>query len=152
MVKRDGKLQPATWKEAFAAIADKVNGLDGKKIGAIVGDLADCEAMTVLKDLMAALGSPNIDCRQDGSKLTAEPRSSYLFNTTIQGIEDADFCLLVGTNPRLEASLVNARLRKRHRMGGFTVARVGEPADLTYPVVELGAGAQDAFRDRRRQP
>ena len=142
MVKRGGKLQPASWREAFEAIASKLDGLDGQKIGAIVGDLADCEAMVALKDLMAALGSPNIDCRQDGSKLTSEPRSSYLFNTTIAGIEDADFCLLIGTNPRFEASLVNARLRKRHRMGGFTVARIGSPADLTYPVVELGAGAQ----------
>ena len=142
MVKRDGKLRPASWREAFEAIAAKVNGLDGQKIGAVVGDLADCEAMTVLKDLMEALGSPHIDCRQDGSKLTAETRSAYLFNTTIAGIEDADFCILIGTNPRLEASLVNARLRKRHRQGGFTVARVGEPADLTYPVTELGAGGQ----------
>ena len=142
MVKRDGKLQPASWREAFEAIASKVKGLDGKKIGAVVGDLADCEAMTVLKDLMEALGSPNIDCRQDGLKVTNEPRGGYLFNTTISGIEESDFCLLIGTNPRLEASLVNARLRKRHRMGGFTVARVGEPADLTYPVTELGGGGQ----------
>ena len=142
MIKRDGKLQPATWREAFAAIASKLDGLDGKKIGAIIGDLVDCESMTVLKDLMEALGSSNIDCRQDGSKLTDETRSAYLFNTTIAGIEEADFCLLIGSNPRFEASLVNARLRKRHRQGGFTVARVGEPADLTYPVTELGAGAQ----------
>ena len=142
MVKRDGKLQPASWREAFEAIAEKTKDADGQKIGAIVGDLVDCEAMTALKDLMTALGSPHIDCRQDGSKLTAEPRSSYLFNTTIAGIEEADFCLLIGTNPRIEAALVNARLRKRHRQGGFTVARVGEPADLTYPVTELGAGGQ----------
>ncbi|MEM8949208.1 MAG: NADH-quinone oxidoreductase subunit NuoG, partial [Pseudomonadota bacterium] len=142
MVKKDDKLQPVSWREAFKAIASKLDGLDGKKIGAIVGDLADCEAMTVLKDLMESIGSPNIDCRQNGSKLTSEPRSSYLFNTTIAGIEEADFCLLVGTNPRFEAPLINARLRKRHRMGGFTVARVGPPADLTYPVTELGAGAQ----------
>jgi NADH-quinone oxidoreductase subunit G len=142
MAKKDGKLQPVTWREAFEAIAAKTKGLDGKKMGAIVGDLVDCEAMTVLKDLMDALGSPHIDCRQDGSKLTSEPRSAYLFNTTIAGIEEADFCLLIGTNPRLEASLVNARLRKRQRMGGFTVARVGEPADLTYPVTELGGGGQ----------
>lgn len=142
MVKRDGKLQPASWKDAFGAIAAKLDGLDGKRIGAMVGDLADCEAMTVLKDLMAALGSPHLDCRQDGSKLTSEPRCSYLFNTTIAGIEEADFCLLIGTNPRFEASLINARLRKRHRQGGFTVARVGKPADLTYPVTELGAGGQ----------
>jgi NADH-quinone oxidoreductase subunit G len=141
MIKRDGKLQPASWRDAFATIAARVNGLDGDRIGAIVGDLADCEAMVALKDLMAALGSPNIDARQDGSKLSDGPRCSYLFNTTIAGIEDADFCLLIGTNPRFEASLVNARLRKRQRRGGFTVARVGAVADLTYPVLELGAGA-----------
>ncbi len=142
MVKQDGKLQPTDWRTAFEAIASKVKGLDGDKIGAIIGDLADCEAMVVLKDLMAALGSPHIDARQDGSKLSDEPRCSYLFNTTIAGIEEADFCLLIGTNPRFEASLVNARLRKRQLMGGFTVARVGQPTDLTYPVTELGAGAQ----------
>ena len=67
-------------------------------------------------------------------------RCSYLFNTTIAGIEQADLCLLIGTNPRFEASLVNVRLRKRWRQGGFTVARIGPPADLTYPVIELGAG------------
>ena len=67
-------------------------------------------------------------------------RCSYLFNTTIAGIEQADVCLLIGTNPRFEASLVNVRLRKRWRQGGFTVARIGPPADLTYPVTELGAG------------
>ncbi len=142
MIKQDGKLQPTDWRTAFQTIAAKVKGLDGDKMGAIVGDLADCEAMVVLKDLMTALGSPHIDARQDGARLSDEPRCSYLFNTTIAGIEEADFCLLIGTNPRFEASLVNARLRKRHRQGGFKVARVGEPADLTYPVIELGAGGQ----------
>jgi NADH-quinone oxidoreductase subunit G len=89
---------------------------------------------------MGRLESPHLDCRQDGAKLDARARCSYLFNTTIAGIEQADLCLLIGTNPRLEASLVNVRLRKRWRQGGFTVARLGPPADLTYPVVELGAG------------
>ena len=98
--------------------------------------------MVVLKDLMAALESPHLDCRQDGAKLDRGPRCGYLFNTTIAGIEQADLCLLIGTNPRFEASLINARLRKRWRQGGFTVARVGPVADLTYPVLELGAGPQ----------
>jgi NADH-quinone oxidoreductase subunit G len=89
---------------------------------------------------MARLESPHLDCRQDGAKLDPAARSGYLFNTTIAGIEQADLCLLIGTNPRLEASLVNVRLRKRWRQGGFTAARIGPPADLTYPVVELGAG------------
>jgi NADH-quinone oxidoreductase subunit G len=96
--------------------------------------------MVVLKDLMARLGSPHLDCRQDGARLDASARCSYLFNTTIAGIEQSDLCLLIGTNPRYEAPLVNVRIRKRMRQGGFTVARIGPPTDLTYRVVELGAG------------
>jgi NADH-quinone oxidoreductase subunit G len=142
MVRRDGKLQPASWRDAFAAIAARLDGVSGERIGAIVGDLADCEAMVVLKDLMTALGSPHLDCRQDGAQILPEPRCGYLFNTTIAGIEQADVCLLVGANPRFEASLINARLRKRWRQGGFTVGRVGPVSDLTYPVLELGAGPQ----------
>jgi NADH-quinone oxidoreductase subunit G len=140
MVKRDGKLRASEWREAFAAIAAALAGVPGERIAAIVGDLVDCEAMVVLKDLMARLGSPHLDCRQDGARLDAGARCSYLFNTSIAGIEQADLCLLIGTNPRYEAPLVNVRIRKRMRQGGCTVARIGPPADLTYRVVELGAG------------
>ena len=137
-----GKLRPAEWDEAFQAIADRLKGVDGRRIGAIAGDLVDAEAMTALKDLMAALGSPNLDCRQDGAKLPAGARAGYLFNTTIAGIEAADALLIVGSNPRREAALVNARIRKRWLRGGFRVALIGQPADLTYKYEQLGAGAQ----------
>jgi NADH-quinone oxidoreductase subunit G len=139
-VRRDGKLQPASWDEAFEAIAGRLTGLDGKKIAAIVGDLADCEAMLALKDLFGARGSPHIDCRQDGAKLTPGVRAGYIFNTTIAGVEEADLCLLVGTNPRWEAALVNARLRKRYLMGGFEAAAIGPNTDPTFRVDHLGAG------------
>src|SRR5262245_12599020 len=142
MVKRDGKLREASWQDAFAAIRARLDGLAGDKIAAIVGDLVDCETMVVLKDLMASLGSPHLDCRQDGARLDTKARCSYLFNTTIAGIEQADLCLLIGTNPRFEAPLVNARIRKRWRRGGFTVGRIGPPNDLTYPVIELGDGPE----------
>src|SRR5919106_1205681 len=125
MVKRNGKLQVADWRDAFKAIAERLAGLRGEQVAAIVGDLVDCEAMVVLKELMGRLGSPHLDCRQDGARLDAARRCSYLFNTTIASIEQADACLLIGTNPRFEASLVNVRLRKRFRQGGFTVARIG---------------------------
>src|ERR687892_230814 len=127
-------------RDAFAAIGQALAGVPGERIAAIVGDLVDCEAMVVLKDLMARLGSPHLDCRQDGTRLDPSARCSYLFNTTIAGVEQADLCLLIGTNPRYEAPLVNVRIRKRMRQGGFTVARIGPPTDLTYRVVELGAG------------
>ncbi len=141
-IRRDGKLQPATWHEAFDAIGGKLRGMDGARIAAIAGDQCDVESMTALKDLMTALGSANIDCRQDGSRLSAGSRAGYVFNTTIAGIEDADACLLIGTNPRIEAPIVNARLRKRWVAGGFKVGMVGPKADLTYAHEYLGAGPQ----------
>jgi NADH-quinone oxidoreductase subunit G len=139
-VRKQGKLAPATWNEAFAAIAGKLDGLDGKKIAAIVGDQCDAEAMVALKDLMAALGSPNVDCRQDGAKLEAGARAGYIFNPGIRGIDQADAILLVGTNPRLESPVLNARIRKRYLSGRCAIASIGPMADLTYAVERLGAG------------
>ncbi|TVR83081.1 MAG: NADH-quinone oxidoreductase subunit G [Rhodospirillales bacterium] len=145
-VRRQGRLQPANWDEAFAAIAERVNGTEGSRIAAIVGDLACAESMAALKDLMEALGAPHIDCRQDGAYLEGEPRSSYLFNSTIAGIEAADACLLIGSNPRVEAPVLNARLRKRYLAGGFAVGLIGEPADLSYPYDHVGTTAGDLGR------
>jgi len=141
-VRRDGKLQPASWADAFAAVAARLHGLKGSEIAAIAGDAVDAESMYALKRLMTALGSPNIDCRQDGSRLGGGPRAGWLFNTTIAGIEDADALLLIGTNPRWEAALVNARIRKRWLRGRFPIGLVGQPVDLTYDYDHLGAGAQ----------
>jgi NADH-quinone oxidoreductase subunit G len=139
-VRRNGKLQPATWPEAFAAVAERLKALPGAKIAAIAGDLADAEAMAALKDLMTSLGSPHIDCRQDGAKLGG-PRASYLFNTTIAGIDNADALLLIGTNPRWEAPVINARIRKRWLKGKFPIAAIGPAVDLTYRHQNLGADA-----------
>ncbi|NKB21989.1 MAG: NADH-quinone oxidoreductase subunit G [Alphaproteobacteria bacterium] len=141
-VRRNGTLEAASWDEAFAAIADNVKNKDGSKIAAIAGDLVDCESVMALTDLMEGLGSPHTDCRQDGAQLDATVRSSYIFNSTIAGIEEADACLLIGTNPRIEASLINARIRKRWLRGGFSVGVVGQDTDLTYPHDYLGAGPQ----------
>jgi len=142
-VRKDGKLQPASWDEAFAAIKAKVSGLDGSKIAAIAGDQADCEAMVSLKALMTGLGSANIDCRQDGSKVDPGARAAYLFNSTIAGIEQADALLLVGTNPRVEAAVLNARIRKRFIMGNFPIGVIGEAHELRYDYEHLGTGPQD---------
>ena len=141
-VRKDGILQAASWDEAFAVIASRVKGIDSDRIAAIAGDLADCEAMAALKDLMTGLGSPHLDCRQDGAKLDGATRAAYLFNTTIAGIEDADACLLIGTNTRWEAPIINARLRKRWLKGGFPVGVVGPQLDFTYATEYLGAGPQ----------
>jgi NADH-quinone oxidoreductase subunit G len=141
-VRENGKLRAASWGEAFNAIAAKLKGLDGKRIAAIAGDQCDAESMFALKELMVALGSPNFDCRQDGAAVDANARASYLFNSTIAGVDKADVILLVGTNPRWEAPVLNARIRKRHLKGGLKVATVGGVGELTYPVEMLGAGAE----------
>ena len=135
----NGKLAPASWADAFQAIARRVVGLNGGKIAAIAGDLVDCESMYALKQLMAALGSSNLDCRQDGAALDPTVRASYLFNSTIAGIEEADAILIVGCNPRKEAPVLNARIRKRYLKGGLSVGLIGEKVDLTYPYHYVGA-------------
>ncbi len=141
-VKRDGRLAAASWAEAFAAIAARLAGLAGERIGAVAGDLADAESLIALKDLMAALGSANLDCRQDGARLDASRRDFYTFNTGIAGIEEADALLIIGSNPRREAPVLNARIRKRWNGGHFPIAAIGPEADLTYPVSWLGEGPQ----------
>jgi NADH-quinone oxidoreductase subunit G len=138
----DGRLAPASWDAAFAAIAAKLKGLDGSRIAALAGDLCDVESMFALKALMAALGSPHLDCRQDGAALDPAQRASYLFNTGIAGIEQSDACLLIGVNPRWEAPLVNTRIRKRWLQGGYAIGLVGAPVDLTYDTNYLGAGPE----------
>ena len=138
-VRRGGKLVEATWDEAFGAIAAKLGGLEGSKIAAIVGDQCDAESMVALKDLMHALGSPNVDCRQDGAKLDG-PRAGYIFNAGVHGIDAADAILLIGSNPRAEAPVLNARIRKRYLHGRCAIGSIGLAADLTYPVERLGAG------------
>ncbi|WP_127143662.1 NADH-quinone oxidoreductase subunit NuoG [Pelagibacterium montanilacus] len=142
-VRKDGKLRAGTWREAFGAIAEAIGKTDGKAIGAIAGDLAAVEEMYALKALMASLGSTNIDSRPAGVALDpAKGRASYIFNPTIAGIEQADAILLVGTNPRREAAVLNARIRKAWRAGNVPVAVIGEQADLTYDYTYLGAGIQ----------
>jgi NADH-quinone oxidoreductase subunit G len=98
--------------------------------------------MLALKDLMTALGSANLDCRQDGAAIDPQLRTGYLFNTTIAGIDEADACLLIGTNPRWEAPIINARLRKRWLTGRLSVGLIGPKLDLTYKYDHLGAGPQ----------
>ncbi len=140
-IRENGRLRPASWHEAFAAIAAKVKASSATRIGAIAGELSAAEDMYALKDLLAQLGSKNLDFRQDGQALDpAWGRASYLFNATIAGIEKADALLIVGADPRREAAVLNARIRKRWRAGNFPIGLIGERADLNYAHQYLGAG------------
>ncbi len=146
-VRKDGRLQPASWGEAFGAIKAAVAATSGDKIGAIAGDLASVEEMYALSELVKSLGSENLDCRQDGTALDPSlGRASYLFNPTIAGIEQADALLIVGANPRFEAAILNARIRKRYRRGGFPIGVIGEGGELRYKYDYLGSGP-DTLKD-----
>ncbi|MBL8674168.1 MAG: NADH-quinone oxidoreductase subunit G [Rhodospirillales bacterium] len=141
-VRQGGKLRPASWSEAFDAVAARLKGLDGSRIAAVVGDQCDAESMFALRELMASLGSTRVECRQDAAALDAATRGAYLFNAGIAGIDKADAILIVGSNPRLEAPVLNARIRKRHLAGRAKIGLIGDVAgDLTYPVERLGHGA-----------
>jgi NADH-quinone oxidoreductase subunit G len=140
-IRRGGRLVPASWPQAFAAVAARMKAVKPDRVGAIAGDLAAVEEMYALKDLMTRLGCKNLDAGQDGAALNPEwGRATYLFNASIAGVERADALLIIGSNPRREAAVLNARIRKRWRAGQFPVALIGERVDLTYPYDYLGAG------------
>jgi NADH-quinone oxidoreductase subunit G len=142
-IRKNGRLEPASWDEALGVVAAKLKSVNPARMAAIAGDLAGAEEMFALKDLFERLGSKNFDCRQDGSKLDPKlGRASYVFNSAIEGIDQADVILLIGTNPRLEAAVLNARIRKRWRQGGLTVGVIGEKTDLAYRAEYLGGGGQ----------
>jgi NADH-quinone oxidoreductase subunit G len=139
-VRRGGKLEPASWAEAFAAVAGRISATSADRIGVVAGDLQDAESMKAALDLFRGLGVASLDCRQDGARLGGGPRAGYLFNTTILGLESCDALLLVGTNPRWEAPLVNARIRKAWLHDRMKVGLIGEARDLNYDYDYLGAG------------
>jgi NADH-quinone oxidoreductase subunit G len=139
-VRENGKLRAASWQEAFAAVAAKVSMSDGKRIGAIAGDLAAVEEMFALNDLLGRYGSSNLAVQGGDAFDPKAGRATYIFNPTIAGIEQADALLIIGSNPRKEAAVLNARIRKRWRTGQLKVGLVGARADLTYDYDYLGAG------------
>ena len=140
-IREGSRLRQASWQEALNAVAAKTKSTPAGRIGALAGDLAALEETFALKSLADRLGVVHLDCRQDGAKLDpAFGRASYLFNATIAGIDDADALLIIGSNPRKEAPVLNARIRKRWLKGAFKIALIGEKVDLTYDYDYLGAG------------
>ncbi len=138
-----GKLKEASWDEAFKVIAEKIRDMKGEEIAALAGDMADVESMTAMKDLMHGLNCPNIDCRTDGSQMSTANRASYLFNSTIEGIDEADAIILIGTNPRRDATMINARIFRNWRERSIPIYLIGELSELTYPYEHIGTGPKD---------
>ena len=141
-IRQDGQLRAASWPEAFAAIAAKTGRIDGKRIGAVAGDLAAVEEMFALKELLVKCGSANLAVQGGDAFDIKAGRASWIFNPTIAGIDQADALLIVGSNPRKEAAVLNARIRKRWRSGKLKVGVIGAKADLTYDYDYLGAGTE----------
>lgn len=145
MVKDDkGYLVPASWEDVLTRVAGVLQSVQGKDIAAVAGGLVDAEALVALKDLLNRLNSDNL-CTEEvfpNSGAGSDLRSNYLLNSKIAGVEEADVILLIGTNPRYEAPLFNARIRKSWLQNDLQVAVVGSPVDLTYTYDHLGDSPQ----------
>jgi len=133
-----GKLASVSWDDAFRFAQEKLTNIRGDQIAAISGDLAAAEEIIALRRWMETLGSQNMECRQRGETFDVSRPAGWIFNSTIAGIDQADLILLVGTNPRIEAAVLNARIRKRWLTGNCDIANIGTTHDLTYPVEQLG--------------
>lgn len=118
----NGSLQPATWGEALSAVKAGLAGKPGSKLKVIAGKLADAESLVAAKDLFNRLGCGSLWHEGGFPELPSDLRASYVANTTVAGLEAADVVLLIGTNPRLEAPVYNARLRKVRGAGGAGLA------------------------------
>jgi NADH-quinone oxidoreductase subunit G len=146
-LRKDGQLRQVSWGDAFNAIVAQMRVTEPQRIAAIIGDLVNVEEAYALKSLFTALGSDRIDCRQDGAML--DPglgRASYIFNSGINGLEEADALVLIGSNPRHESAVLNARILKGWRAGQMKIGLIGQRADLTYDYDYLGAGP-DTLRE-----
>ena len=138
-----GNLRKSSWVEALNLIIDKIKKLNPNEIAGVVGDLADLEMIYSFKSFFEkCIGSLNLECRQDKTYLNPNSRMNYIFNSKINGIEDSDLILLVGTNPRLEATILNARIRKTYVKNKIKIYSVGDPGDLTYPYKIIGSDTQ----------
>lgn len=142
-----GELRAAGWDEALKIVVDKIRGTVPNRVAAMVGALCEGESIFALKELMISLGVKNLDCRTDGTLYDPSERCGYLMNSTIAGIDQADVILLIGTNPRWEAPLVNARIRKNILSRRVKVGVVGDQVDLTYKTQYIGAGLDSLSHD-----
>ncbi|MDA7770383.1 NADH-quinone oxidoreductase subunit NuoG [Candidatus Pelagibacter sp.] len=137
-IKYNGKFEKASWNEVFNIIKSKFKNADKDKICGMSGDLINMETIYIFKEFFnKTLGSHNIESRTDHTYLNPENRENYLFNSTINGIEDADFILLIGSNPRYEATILNARIRKAYLQNKTKIISLNDVGDLTYPYESL---------------
>ena len=139
-IRENGRLQKSSWDRALKLLISKLKSFNPKETAGLVGDLADLEMIYSFKSFFEkCVGTTNLECRQDRIYINPEERMNYIFNSSINGIEDSDFILLVGTNPRLEATILNARIRKAYVKNKLKIYSIGDPGDLTYPYQNIGS-------------
>ena len=142
-IKNNGKFEKASWSEVFNIIKSRFNNTDKEKICGLTGDLVNMETLYIFKEFFnKTLGSQNIESRNDHSYLNPEKRENYLFNSSINGIEEADFIFLLGTNPRFEATILNARIRKAYLQNKTKIISLNEMGDLTFPYQSLDGNTE----------
>jgi NADH-quinone oxidoreductase subunit G len=143
-IKYNGKFEKASWNEVFNIIKSKLKNINKDKVCGITGDLVNMETLFIFKEFFnKTLGSTNIESRSDHTYLNPNKRENYLFNSTINGIEEADFILLIGSNPRYEATILNARIRKSYIQNKTKIISLNESGDLTYPYESLDGDTQN---------
>ena len=139
-IRENGKLKKTSWDNAIKVLINKIKFFNPNEIAGLVGDLADLEMIYSFKTFFQnCVGSNNFECRNDRIYINPQERMNYIFNSSINGIEDSDLILLIGTNPRLEATILNARIRKTYTRKKLKIYSIGDPGDLTYPYQLIGS-------------
>ena len=139
-IRENGRLQKTSWDEALKILSNKIKSFNPNEVAGLVGDLADLEMIYSFKHFFEkCVGSKNFECRQNRIYINPHERINYIFNSSINGIEDSDFILLVGTNPRLEATILNSRIRKSYTKNKLNIYSIGDAGDLTYPYKNIGS-------------
>ena len=136
-IKINKKLQKSTWDEAISLLVDKINSTNPDEIGGHIGDMVNLENALSFKKLFSVLKSKNLEFREKSFYINSSEKSNYIFNSSIKGIEDSDFILLIGTNPRHEATMLNARIRKVFVQKRIPIFSIGDPGDLTYEYTKV---------------
>ncbi len=142
-IKKDNKLQKSNWDEAISILVDKIKSIDPSEIGGHIGDMVNLENALSFKKFFSVLKCNNLEFREKKFYINSSKKSNYIFNSSIKGIEESDLILLIGTNPRLEATILNARIRKTFVQKGVPIFSIGDPGNLTYDYTIIGKQTDD---------
>ncbi len=142
-IKRNNKLLKSNWDEAIETIINKIKETNPSEIAGHVGDMVSLENSLAFKKFFKHLNSKNLEFREKKFYINSDEKMNYIFNSSIQGIEEADLILLIGTNPRFEATMLNARIRKVYKKNNIPIFSIGNPGDLTYEYTNVGNKTDD---------